>query len=301
MPIRRVASLNQPDEHVEFNGVVESLVTLGDVTVGRAVQAPGWRWSRDWAPTVGGEWCEAHHVGFMLSGRQGVLLRDGTTLEFGKDDVYDVPPGHDGYTIGDEPAVMIEWTGIRTWIAERGGLGDRVLTTLLFTDLVGSTALASDLGDTRWRDVIETHVATARNILERHHGLEVELTGDGILARFSAPAQAVRAAWGLARAADLEGLAIRAGVHVGEVEIAGEHVRGVAVHHAARVMALAGRGEVLVSESARLLLGSMRLRFEDRGTHVLKGLPGEHRVFAVHPDGGPSVTNEGPDPASGDT
>ena len=281
MAPRRSASLDDPDERFEFNGVVDELVTLGDVTVGRSTQAVGWRWSTDWQPSIGGEWCDAHHVGVQLAGRQGVVLSDGTVLEYGPNDVFDIPPGHDGYTIGDEPSIAIEWSGIRTWIAARGGVNDRVLTTLLFTDLVGSTATASRLGDTRWRDLLESHYAAARRILEQHHGLEVEVTGDGVLARFDGPAHAIRAAFAMIRAAEAEGLAIRAGVHVGEVELVGDKVRGIEVHYAARVMGLAAAGEVLVSESTRILLNSMRVAFEDRGSHLLKGLPGEHRVYAV--------------------
>lgn len=256
-------------------------MTLGDITVGRATQAVGWRWSKDWQPTVGGEWCQAHHVGVMLSGRQGIELVDGTILEYGPGDVYDVPPGHDGWTIGDEPAVLLEWTGIRTWIAARGGANDRVLTTILFTDLVGSTAIASELGDARWRDRLETHYGVLRALLEHHRGREIETTGDGMLATFDGPALAVRAALAMTRAATNDGLSVRAAVHVGEVEIVGERIRGINVVHAARVLSLAGADEVLVSETARALLAGASFGFTERGTHVLKGIPGEHQVFAV--------------------
>ena len=284
MATRRIANLDRPDERIDFNGVVEELVTLGDVTVGRATQAVGWRWSKDWQPTIGGDSCEAHHIGVMISGRQGVVLSDGTVVEYGPNDVFDIPSGHDGYTIGDEPAVMIEWTGVRTWIAASGGVNDRVLATLLFTDLVGSTAIASGLGDTRWRDRLEAHYAAVRAVLEQHRGREIETTGDGVLATFDGPAQAIRAALAIGRTANADGLAVRAAIHVGEVEIAGDRVRGIAVHQAARILALAGPGEVLVSEGTRALLSSLHIAFEDRGSHTLKGIPGEHRVFAVRRD-----------------
>lgn len=290
MAPRRSANLDRPDQRIEINGIVEEMVTLGDVTVGRATQAVGWRWSKDWQPTVGGDWCEAHHVGVVISGRQGIELSDGTILEFGPGDVYDVPPGHDGYTIGDQPVVMIEWAGIRTWLPAGGPVGDRVLTTLLFTDLVGSTEMASRLGDARWRDVLEAHYGAIRSLLERHRGREIETTGDGVLATFDGPAQAIRAAIAIGRKAASDGLGVRAGIHVGEVELVGDRIRGLAVHQAARVMALARPGEVLVSESTRLLVGPMQVAFEDRGSHVLKGIPGEHRIFAVSP-GGPAVSD----------
>jgi len=267
--------------------VVDELVTLGDVTVGRATQPVGWRWSRDWKPIVGGEWCDAHHVGVMISGRQGIELADGTTFELGPNDVYDVPPGHDGWTIGDEPAVMLEWTGIRTWLAARGHGNDRILLTILFTDLVGSTALASELGDTRWRDRLEAHYGSLRTMLEQFRGREHGTTGDGMLAAFDGPAQAVRAALAMTRATASDGLHVRAGIHVGEVEVAGTQLRGVNVHHAARILSLAGPDEVLVSDTTRLLLGEgSGFTFDDRGAHELKGIPGEQRVFAVRPDAG---------------
>ena len=278
---KRRANLDQPDERIEFNGVVEEMVTLGDVTVGRATQAVGWRWSRDWQPTIGGDWCQARHVGVMLSGRQGIELSDGTVLEYGPNDVYEIPAGHDGYTIGEEPAVMIEWTGVRTWITARGGATDRILTTILFTDLVGSTSIASELGDARWRDRLEAHYGALRALLDQHRGHEVETTGDGLLATFDGPALAVRAALAMTRAAVVDGLRVRAGVHVGEVEVVGDRIRGISVHLAARILGLAEADEVLVSETARAVLGGAGFVFEDRGSHTLKGIPGENRVFAV--------------------
>ena len=136
-------SLARPDEIIRFPGITEALVEVAGMTIARTVQEPGWRWSTDVRPLVGGEWCEARHIGVMLSGRQGFLLRDGRSLEFGPDDVFDVPPGHDGYTVGDEPAVMIEWSGMRAFAGTHGAFDDRVLATLLFTDLVDSTRHSS--------------------------------------------------------------------------------------------------------------------------------------------------------------
>ena len=109
----RPKNLSQSDEVVQFPGYTEYIVEIGDLTIARVIQEPGWVYSRDMATVDEGRWCEAHHVGVTISGRQGVVLRDGSRLEFGPDDVYDIPPGHDGYTIGDEPAVMIEWSGPR--------------------------------------------------------------------------------------------------------------------------------------------------------------------------------------------
>jgi hypothetical protein len=114
-------NLRAPDETIRLPGITEELVDLGDLTVGRTVQAPGWRWSTHTRPMVGGQWCTARHVGVVLSGRFGVLLKDGTALEFGPDDVYEIASEHDGYTIGDEPCVVIEWSGLRAFAGFRAG------------------------------------------------------------------------------------------------------------------------------------------------------------------------------------
>jgi hypothetical protein len=189
----RPPNLSDPAETVRFPGYTEYIVELGDVTVARVVQEPGWLYSRNMATAETGRWCESHHIGVTVSGRHGAVLRDGSRLEFGPDDVYDIPPGHDGYTIGDDAAVMIEWSGPRTF-GGRSSSRNRVLTTLMFTDLVGSTDAAARIGDAAWHDVLSRHYEANRAALERHGGREIETTGDGMLATFSAPAPAVRCA-----------------------------------------------------------------------------------------------------------
>jgi class 3 adenylate cyclase len=155
-----------------------------------------------------------------------------------------------------------------------------VLATLLFTDLVGSTERATRLGDVAWHDLLSRHYESVRRELERFRGREIETTGDGVLARFDGPAAALQCAAAIVRdATDLD-LEVRAGVHVGEVQLVGAGVRGVAVHEAARVMATAGPNEILVSETVRVLAEAAGLMFEDRGLHSLKGLDGERRLFA---------------------
>jgi class 3 adenylate cyclase len=274
-------SLDRPDEVVEFPGVRTQLVDLGDLTVGRMVNEPGWRWSTHMRPTVGGEWCQARHVGIILSGRIGIDFPDGTSVQFGPGDVFDVPPGHDGYTVGDEPVVQIEWAGLRAWAGFPTGIRSRVLATLLFSDVVGSTGIASRLGDGAWRDLLSRYFEGARRELERFGGREVKTTGDGMLATFDGSARALHCALGIrARASEL-GLGVRMGVHVGEVELVGEDVRGVTVHEAARIMATAGEDEIFVSELTRALAGTTELRFEDRGVHALRGLDGEWRLAAL--------------------
>jgi class 3 adenylate cyclase len=273
-------TFRDPDSTMEVEGVVERQVELGDLTVGRQRIEPGWRWSTHIRPRVGGDWCQARHVGVMLSGRLGIKLRDGTTFELGPDDVFDIPPGHDGYVIGHEPVETIEWAGSRSFWGSRAGGHGRALATLLFTDLVDSTALANRLGDAAWRTLLSGHFESVRTQLERFHGREVKTTGDGFLATFEGPAQALEAAAAIRRAANREDLHVRAAVHVGEVEVVGSDLRGVAVHEAARIMAEAGEDEILVTETTRLLAQTSRLEFEDRGNHTLKGLPGDWRLFA---------------------
>jgi class 3 adenylate cyclase len=272
-------SVDEPDEVVEFPKVRTDIVHLGDLTVGRLVNQPGWRWSRDVRPSVGGEWCQIRHVGFVISGRLGIDFRDGSSVVFGPGDVFDIPPGHDGYTVGDEPVVQIEWSGLRHW-AGLGGARSRLLVTLLFADVVSSTEAAARVGDAAWRDLLSQYFEAMREELDRFGGREVKTTGDGMLVTFDGSARAIQCAAAIRRIARGHGLQLRVGVHVGEVEIVGDDVRGVTVHEAARIMAAAGADEILVSELTRVLASGAGLAFEDRGAHVLKGLDGEWRLAA---------------------
>ena len=277
----RAKNLTSPDETLELPGIKVQQVDLGDLTVGRVVTEPGWRWYTHVRPHVGGEWCEARHVGVVLSGRFEVVMRDGTTRQFGPEDVFEIPPGHDGYTLGDEPCVQIEWSGLRAFAGFRlTGTHNRALVTLLFTDLVDSTVMANRLGDVAWRDLLSTHYEATRRALERHQGHEVNTTGDGLLATFDGPAAALRCASAIRLVSVGEGLEIRASVHVGEVELVGTDVRGVAVHEAARILNEAAAGEILVSATTRALTGSSGFVFRNRGTRVLKGLKGQWELFA---------------------
>ncbi|MDP8955697.1 MAG: hypothetical protein M3N24_01870 [Actinomycetota bacterium] len=277
-------SLREAEEIFTFSGGTQTVVELGDLTVGRFVAEPGWRWSTHVRPEVGGDWCRARHVGVVISGRIRVITEDGTEMEMGPDDAYDIPPGHDAWVIGDQPVVQIEWQGLRTFLGSRGGIRGRRLATLLFTDLVESTSTAAGLGDAAWREVLSRHYQSARNELDRFGGREVKTTGDGMLAVFDAPAPAVRCAAAIRSAAASQQLQIRAGVHVGEIGVVGTDVEGIAVHEAARVMAAAEPQEILASEITRSLLASSGIQLEDRGIHPLKGLPGEHRLFSYEPD-----------------
>jgi pimeloyl-ACP methyl ester carboxylesterase len=178
----------------------------------------------------------------------------------------------------DEIADAIEefLTGSRAPVAV-----DRVLATVLFTDIVGSTEKAAALGDQRWRDLLDNHHATIRRNLARFRGHEVKTTGDGFLATFDGPARGVRCASAIAEEIRALGIEVRAGLHTGECEMIGDDVGGIAVHIGARVAALAGASDVLVSSTVKDLVAGSGLRFGDRGIQSLKGIPGEWRIFAV--------------------
>jgi pimeloyl-ACP methyl ester carboxylesterase len=167
-------------------------------------------------------------------------------------------------------------TGVR-----RGPEPDRVLATVLFTDLVGSTERAAELGDRRWRAVLEKHHDVVRRELARFRGREVDTAGDGFLATFDGPARAIRCARGIVAAVRTLGFEIRAGVHTGEVEVVGDKLAGIAVHTGARVAGEALGGEVLVSSTVKDLVAGSGIEFEERGERELKGVPGRWQLYAV--------------------
>jgi class 3 adenylate cyclase len=158
---------------------------------------------------------------------------------------------------------------------------DRVLATVLFTDIVGSTERAHELGDRRWRELVDRHHELVRRELTRFRGHEVDTAGDGFFATFDGPARAIRCARAIVDDVRGVGLEIRAGLHTGEVELAGDAVRGIAVHTGARVAAQAGAGEVLVSQTVKDLVAGSGIDFVERGSRELKGIPGEWQLYAV--------------------
>jgi class 3 adenylate cyclase len=158
---------------------------------------------------------------------------------------------------------------------------DRVLATVLFTDIVDSTRRAAEIGDSEWRALLDAHDAVVRAQLSRFRGREVSTSGDSFLATFDGPQRAIRCAMVIREAVQTLGIQVRAGLHTGECEIRGNDIGGIAVHIGARVSALAGASDVLVSSTLRDLVIGSGLEFEDRGAHELKGVPGEWHLFAV--------------------
>lgn len=190
-------------------------------------------------------------------------------------------PGQDHlWWVGDSEAILDQIEEFLTGVAPERET-ERVLATVLFTDICDSTQRVADLGDRRWRDLLQRHDDVFREHLARFRGQEVKTTGDGFLATFDAPARAIRCAHEAGAALSREGISIRAGLHTGECELRDDDIAGIAVHIAARVAARAAAGEVLVSRTVTDLVTGAGIRFDDRGSHALKGVPGEWRLFAV--------------------
>ena len=257
------------------------VVELDDTVVGRMTYEPGWRWSVDVQPIAGTDTCQYHHLGIVLSGRLRVQMPDGTELELGPGDVFEIPPGHDAWVVGDEPWVSIDFEAMRTYGKQRDARDERILASIVFTDIVDSTRLAEELGAASWRDLVGEHNRKASGAIDRYRGRLVKTTGDGVLAQFDGAERAVRGAAAIRDAAVGIGLAIRAGVHTGEVQTVAGDVRGIAVHTAARIMADAGAGEILVSATVMDLLDGSGLAFEDAGMHELKGLHGARQLYRL--------------------
>jgi class 3 adenylate cyclase len=182
--------------------------------------------------------------------------------------------------VGDSDADIDEiqefLTGVR-----RSSVTDRVLATVLFTDIVGSTQRAAELGDRRWHDLLDAHDRTVRRQLERFSGQEVNTAGDGFLATFAGPGRAIECACAIRDAIRALGVHVRSGLHTGEIEVRGDDIAGMAVHIASRVSSLAGPDEVLVSSTVKDLVVGSGIGFDDRGNHELRGVPGAWRLYVV--------------------
>jgi len=281
VPRLQAKRFDQPDEVRTLPKVHVDIVTLDETSVGLARWEPGWRWSTDLGPLTGTASCQVHHLGYAISGTLHVELEDGGTLDIHGDSVFEIPAGHDAWVVGSEPFVTLEWTSVDAVGVDPDGPGERLLATILFTDIVGSTAKAVELGDARWRELLEQHHATVRRLLLRHRGTELDTAGDGFFASFDGPARGIRCARAITESVRDLGIEVRAGLHTGECERMNSKVGGIAVHIGARVAAEAGPGEVVVSSTVKDLVAGSGIAFHDRGAAELKGVPGEWRLFAV--------------------
>jgi class 3 adenylate cyclase len=276
-------SFGEPDDVREVPLGRLEIYDLGDIRLGRSILEPGWRWSESIKPIARIELCEDHHIGVCISGSAQIAMRGGAELVIGPGQFYEIPPGHDSWVLGDEPWVTVTWQPSTAFARTEGGAYDRVVATLLVTDIVDSTARALELGDGPWRDLLARHDVAMRGLLDRFRGREAATTGDGFIAVFDGAERAIRAAEEASRVASRIGVQIRAGVHTGEVERQGDDVRGAAVHIAARIVDLAGPDEVIASWATRELLAGSPIRFTDRGLQELKGVPEPRRVYLVEP------------------
>lgn len=291
---------------------------LADIRAGWGERAYLERLAREWAPEVAEDdafrdWFVWHMRRSLSPGAALTAFR--TEMELDVSDVLAavrVPtlifprssqPGPAYYAAerirGAEVQELPAFQGVYTWVDEQANVAtiaatarflsrlagpaatERVLATILFTDIVGSTELAARLGDTAWRELLERHHAIVRRELARFHGRELDTAGDGFFAAFDGPARAVQAAAAIVDALGAAGIEVRIGLHTGECEVSDGKIVGIAVSIGARISALAGPGEVLVSRTVKDLVAGSGMEFEDRGERQLKGIPDQWRVFAL--------------------
>jgi class 3 adenylate cyclase len=281
MPRLQRKSFSTPDEVRRFPLGQVDIVHLDENMLGRFVFQPGWRGSSSVGPVAGTESCRNRHFGYVFRGQLHVVMDDGTDLDLLPGDGYEIPPGHDAWVVGDEPWETIENTSVRTFGVAPDTADERTLATILFTDIVDSTATLERLGDAAWRKLLMDHNDHLRAALDHFRGREIDTTGDGFMALFDGAARAIRCAAVMRDAVQPLGIHIRAGLHTGEVTTTGGNARGVAVHAAARIAALANADEVLVSGTTHDSADGSGLRFLDHGVHELKGLSGQRQVWLL--------------------
>ena len=274
-------SFEHPDTVRTFPFGRLDVINLDEMAIGRFVCRPGWRWSDAVKPLMGTDSCQLRHIGYVIAGTLHVQMDDGIEVDIRPNDAYEIRPA----TTRGSSAMS---TGIPSSSPAGVSLRPRPKTSVSGPSRRScsptssiSTATLVRIGDAAWRRTLLDHNTRMRGVLDRHRGREIGTTGDGFLARFDGAARAVRCAAEMIDAVEDLGIALRAGLHTGEVELVAGNVRGVAVHAAARVAALAGPGEVLVSQTTYHLLDGSGLHFEDCGRHELKGLAGERLLYAL--------------------
>lgn len=280
MPRLQRKGFASPDEVRRFTHGLVEIINLDEIAVCRFAFQPGWEWTKDVGPIAGTKSCQLRHVGYTFSGRLGVRMDDGTTLSIGPGEAYEIPPGHNAWVEGEQAWESVEFTSGHVYAKSHDDLGERVLATIVFSDICNSTAALERVGDIEWTRIVREHNERIRSVIDRFRGREIGTLGDGFLALFDGAARAIMAAAAMDPAVASLGIRVRTGMHTGEVTIDGGQARGVAVHAAARVAALGGAGEVLASGTTHDLLDGSGLSFEFRGNHELKGLNGARPVFA---------------------
>jgi len=280
MPGIKSKTFDQPDTVGSFEHMESALYEVGAIAFGRAVLQPGWRWATSIGTLSGEALCQVHHINLILSGRICFQMANGETAEYGADTFVDVPPGHDAWVVGVEPVVLLDLFGNAVDVG-RPSESRRVVTTVLMTDIVDSTGTASRLGDVRWRQLLGEHDRFVRRCLERFTGHEIKSTGDGFVATFQSSISALRCAVAIRDGVGAMGLAVRIGVHTGEVEVVDDDIHGLNVHAAARIMALAGPSTILVSEITRNLADGSGAQFNERGAQAVKGFERPIAVFEL--------------------
>lgn len=282
MPRLYAKSFANPDDVRSMPLMRIETIGLDDARIGHCRFDAGWRWSTNVGPLMGATSCPIRHVGYSVSGTVHVEMDDGQTLDVEPNSVFEIPPGHDKWVVGDEPWVTIDWgASTRAMETALSEAGNRSLATVMFTDIVASTETLQRVGDAAWRDLLAAHNGRLRVELSVFRGREVKTTGDGFLAVFDSATRAARCAISMIGAARSVGLSIRIGINTGEIEFVGEDVRGIAVHTAARLLGLAGSDEVMISSTTRDLLDGTDIATEDAGLHELRGLSGVRQVFRV--------------------
>ncbi|MGH2489485.1 MAG: adenylate/guanylate cyclase domain-containing protein [Candidatus Limnocylindria bacterium] len=274
-------SLDLPDETRLIPNGRTDIWNLGDFVVGRIMFEPGWRWSKDVKPIAGTDWCEYHHLGLVMQGTLHYVTPDGLEMEAGPGMLYEILPGHDAWVVGDEQVIQYDFAGMRTFALPAAGRSERVLATLVCTDIIDSTATAERVGPAAWAAMLAELNADCRRQIDKFRGKLAATTGDGVIAMFDGAERAIRCAAEIRDTAARMGFGLRIGVHTGEVELIPDNIRGVAVHVVSRVTALAAAGDVIVSGTTYELVADSDLRFEDRGFHELKGVTGARQVWAL--------------------
>lgn len=274
-------SLDMPDETRTIPNGRTDIWNLGDFVVGRIVFQPGWRWSKDVKPIAQTEWCEYHHLGLILEGTLHYITPEGLEMEVSPGMLFEILPGHDAWVVGDEPVVQYDFAGMRTFALPAASRSERILATLVCTDIVDSTATAERVGPAAWRTTLTELNAACRRQIDKFRGQVAANTGDGLIATFDGAERGVRCAMAIAGEAVRLGLGLRCGVHTGEVELLPDNIRGVAVHILSRVSGLAAAGEVLVSGTTYELVADSGFTFEDRGLHELKGVTGARQIWSL--------------------